>query len=703
MAEITTRDIRNIVLVGHSGSGKTTLAEAILFKTGTINKMGSIDEGNTVSDFNADEKDRKISIDLAVTHCNHKGAKINLLDAPGYPDFSSAAISGLGAVDTAIIVINAASGIELTARKMWDIAGKIGLGRAIVVNRMDSENIDVTKLIADLQEDFGRQCIPANLPVGIGSAFKGVENIIEVSDSPQTTEGGSPAKLHEQLVEAVVEVDEELMEKYLEEGEVSKEAINQAIPAAIAQGSLVPVFFTAAASQTGIEELLDSIVACFPSPLLGIKRNLVEEVKTENVVETEVDGKTVKKKEITTETKFTPIEPDNAKMIAQIFKVKVDPFVGKLSFVRVLSGTLTNEGLVRDTKKDKTEKTQNLLLVQGKDTSPCTKLVTGDIGALAKAESLSVNDTICSEDGKHVTVEDIKFPIPMVMLAVEPKSRKDEQRISESLGKLSEEDMTFSTGRDRQTKELVIRGTSQFHLDIMLARLKSRYEVEVTTKQPKVPYLETITAKAEGHHRHKKQTGGRGQFAECYIRIEPRERGEGFEFKNAIFGGSIPSNFVPAIEKGIKEQMGKGVIAGCPFIDVKVEVYDGSFHQVDSDEYSFKIAGARALRDAVSKAKPVLLEPVVMLEVTVPSTYMGDISGDLSSKRGRIMGMDSLGNLQVIKAQVPMSEIGRYSTELRSMTGGEGSYTIEFSHYDIVPSKMTREIVARSKKEEEEE
>ena len=702
MAEITTKDIRNIVLVGHSGSGKTTLAEAILFKTGTINKMGSIDEGNTVSDFNADEKDRKISIDLAVMHCNHKGAKINLLDAPGYPDFTGADISGMSAADTAMIVVNASAGIELNTRRMWDLAGKMGLGRAIVVNRMDGENIDVAGIISALQENFGRQCIPANLPVGSGAGFKGVESTIIVSDNAQATEGGSPADVHETLVEAVVEVDEALMEKYLEEGEVSEEAMNKAIPAAIAQGSLAPVFFTAAGTQVGVEEMLNSIVASFPSPLLTKQRNLVEEIKIENVVETEVDGEIVKKKEIKIETKYTPLAVDD-KLVAQVFKVKVDPFVGKLSFVRVLSGTLTNEGIVHNTKKDKTEKTQNMFFVQGKDTTPCTKLVTGDIGALAKAESLSVNDTICSEDGKHVTVEDIGFPVPMVSLALEPMSRKDEQRISESLSKLSEEDATFTTERDRQTKELVAKGTSQFHLDIMLARLKSRYEVEVTTSLPKVAYLETISAKAEGHHRHKKQTGGRGQFAECYIRIEPRERGAGFEFSNAVVGGTIPHNFIPAIEKGIKEQMGKGIIAGHPFIDVKVEVYYGSFHAVDSDEHSFKIAGARALRDAVTKAKPVLLEPIVTLEVIIPPNYMGDISGDLSSKRGRIIGMDSIGNLQVIKAHVPMSEIGRYSTELRSMTGGEGSYTIEFSHYDIVPAKMTQEIVARAKKEDEED
>jgi len=344
---------------------------------------------------------------------------------------------------------------------------------------------------------------------------------------------------------------------------------------------------------------------------------------------------------------------------------------------------------------------QNILFVQGKDTSPADKLVTGDIGALAKAESFSTNDTICNRE-KPVTVDKIVFPIPMVSLAVDPKSRKDEQKISESLHKLAEEDITFAADRDRQTKELVVRGTSQFHLDIMLARLKERYEVEVNTKLPKVAYLETVATSAEGHYRHKKQTGGRGQFGECYVRIMPLERGSGFEFANAIFGGSIPHNFLPAIEKGVREQMDKGVIAGYPFVDVKLEVYDGSYHAVDSDEHSFKIAGARAFRDAVEKAKPVLLEPVVNIDIVAPTSYMGDINGDLASKRGRIVGMGTIGNLQVIKAQVPMSEIGRYSTELRSMTGGEASYTLEFSHYDVAPAKVTEAVRAQAKKTEEE-
>ncbi len=680
MAEFTTKDIRNIVLVGHGGCGKTTLAEAMLFKTGAINKMGTIDEGNTISDFNPDEKERKISIDLAVMHCEHKGAKINILDAPGYPDFAGTAISGMAAVETAVIVVNAAAGIELNTRKMWELAGKTGLGRAIVINRMDGDTADVAKLLGELQEDFGRQCIPANLPVGQGAAFKGVESTITPSESPQQTIGGSVAETVEKLIEAVVEVDEALMEKYLEEGAVPAETMKEAIPSAIAGGSLVPVFFTAAPGATGVTELLDSIVECFPSPLKGLKRNLAAAGEDAEPV---------------------PVDPAGADLVGQVFRAKIDPFVGKLSFIRVHSGTLASEGTVLNERSGRAEKTQNLLTAQGKDTEHLSKLVSGDIGALAKAESLSVNDTVCSAE-KPAKLEEIIFPTPMVALAVEPKSRKDEQKISESLNKLSEEDRTFGVGRDRQTKELVVRGTSQFHLDIMLARLKSRFEVEVTTKLPKIAYLETVTAKAEGHYRHKKQTGGRGQFGECYVRIEPLPRGEGFQFVNCVFGGAVPSNFIPAIEKGVREQLEKGVIAGYQFVDVKLELYDGSFHNVDSDEISFKISGARAFRDAAEKAKPVLIEPVVNIEVTVPAKFMGDISGDLSSKRGRIVGMDSVGNFQVIKALVPMSEIGRYSTELRSITGGEGSYTIEFSHYDVVPGRLAEGIIAKAKRPEEE-
>ncbi len=680
MADFTTKDIRNIVLVRHGGCGKTTLAEAMLFKTGIINKMSTVDEGGTVGDFNPDEKERKISIDLAVLHCEHKGAKINILDAPGYPDFVGAAVSGMAAAETVVIVVNAAAGIEPNTRNMWGLAGKMGLGRAIVINRMDSDTADAARLLGELQENFGRQCIPANLPVGQGAAFEGVESTITPSGSPQQTTGGSVAETSEKLIEAVVEVDETMMEKYLEEGATSAEAIIETIPAAIAGGSLVPVFFSAAPNATGVTELLDAIVNCFPSPLQGLKRNLAA---------------------VSEDAEPKPLNPNGTDLVGRVFRAKVDPFVGKLSFIRVHSGTLTSEGSVLNERTGKTEKTQNLFIIQGKDTENLSRLVSGDIGALAKVESLSVNDTICSAE-KPAKLEEIKFPKPMVALAIEPKSRKDEQKISESLNKLSEEDRTFSVERDRQTKELVVRGTSQFHLDLMLARLKSRFEVEVTAKLPKIAYLETVTTKAEGHYRHKKQTGGRGQFGECYVRIEPLPRGEGFQFVNSVFGGAIPSNFIPAVEKGVREQLEKGVIAGHQFVDVKLELYDGSFHNVDSDEISFKICGARAFQDAAVKAKPVLLEPIVNIEVTVPAKFMGDISGDLSSKRGRIVGMDSVGNLQVIKAKVPMSEIGRYSTELRSITGGEGSHTIEFSHYDIVPGRLAEEIVAKAKRPAEE-
>ena len=690
MSKYQTKDIRNIVLVGHGGSGKTTLAEAMLFKAGAINKMGTIDEGNTVSDFAPDEKERKISINASLLRCDYNGRHINIIDAPGYPDFSGMAAIGMAAVETAVIVVNANAGLELNARKMWMMAEKNGLGRVIITNRLDGENIDFGKLIEEIREAFGKSCVPFNLPVGTGGEFKGVENVLSPSGNAGPVVGGSVEDANQQLIESIVESDEALMEKYLEEGSVSEEEVASVFARAIARGEVTPILCTAAAETTGVDEFLDFVARFCPNPLEGRKRVSIE-------------VKTVKNEEgETTETIETPIDPAGDKFCAQVFKVNIDPFVGKLCFFRVLSGSLKTDSTVYNARAGKSERTGHLLAIQGKDTENIPEVTAGDLAAIAKVETIELNDTLCDE-GAGFNVKPIEFLKPMVTLAVEPKSRKDEQKISASLQKLADEDPTFQVERDRQTKELVIRGLSQFHLDIMIARLQSRFEVGINSKEPKIPYLETITAKGEGHYRHKKQTGGRGQFGECYMRVEPLERGAGFEFSNAVFGGAIPSNFMPAIEKGIREQLEKGILAGYPVVDVKAEVYDGSYHTVDSDEHSFKIAGGRAFQDGFLKSKPVLLEPIVNIEVTVPGKFMGDITGDLSGRRGRIAGMDSIGNLQVIKAKVPMKEIGKYSTELRSLTGGEGSYTIEFSHYDVVPARLAEEIIARSKKAKEEE
>jgi elongation factor G len=476
-----------------------------------------------------------------------------------------------------------------------------------------------------------------------------------------------------------VEADEKLMEKYLDEGKVSDAEVAGVFARAIAQGQVAPVLCMTAANCVGVEELLNFVAQFCPSPVEGLRRMDVGADKAE-----------------------TAIDPLGQKFCAQVFKVNIDPFVGKLSFFRVLSGAVKTDTVAYNPRIEKNERTGHLLSAQGKETQPVAEIISGDIGAIAKVETILMNDTLCQEDAV-LRVKPIEFLKPMVALAVEPKSRKDEQKISASLQKLADEDPTFQVERDRQTKELVIRGLSQFHLDIMIARLQHRFEVEVTTKQPKIAYLETITAKGDGHYRHKKQTGGRGQFGECYVRVMPLERGKGFEFENKVFGGAVPSNFMPAIEKGAREELERGILAGHPVVDVRVEVYDGSYHDVDSDEQSFKIAGARAFRDGFMNAKPVLLEPIVNIEITIPSRFMGDIAGDLSGRRGRIVGMDSVGNLQVIKAQVPMKEIGKYSTELRSMTGGEASYSVEFSHYDIVPHKLAEEIIAQAKKTPEEE
>jgi elongation factor G len=679
MAELDTKNIRNIALIGHGGSGKTILAEVMLNKCGQTNRIGSLADGSTTCDFNSDEKDKQHSIDTTTIHMPHKGAHVNLLDTPGYPDYIGAAVGAVAAVETAAIVINASSGIEVNTRRMWKEASETGVARVLVVAKMDGDNVNAQDLLDQIQEQFGDNCIPFNLPVGQAGSFAGVENTLIMSDSPQEVVGDLQG-IHDELVEAVVESDDDLMEQYLDSGEVADADLSRVAVKAVATGSVVPVIFCSSQKDIGINEFLDAIVDYCPSPIDGRSRQLISK-----------DGEQV---DIDTSTSAT--------MYAQVFKMVTDPFVGKLSFLRIISGTFKLDKPVYNLRTEKAEKIGGILRLQGKEQQSLNSAVAGDIVAVPKLDDIQISDTF-SESAESGKLADISFPAPMVSLAVEPKSRKDEQKITEALAKLSDEDATFLIKRDAQINQLVVTGMSGLHLETMLGRLKSRFEVEVNTSIPKVPYKETIAKAAQSHYKHKKQTGGRGQFGEVYLKVEPKERGEGFEFANAVVGGVIPGQYIPAVEKGVRESTVRGVIAGYEFIDVRVTVYDGKHHPVDSSEAAFKIAGSKAFQLAILDANPVLLEPIVDIEIVVPNQFMGDITGDVNSRRGRIMGVDADGSSQIIKAQVPLAEVMSYSAQLRSMTGGEGLYTMAFSHLDVVPGKIADQIKAQFEGHKEEE
>ena len=673
------QEIRNIALIGHGATGKTTLVDGILFHTKTVNRQGSVDDKTSLSDFDEEERQRHFSIDATILNVTRNGRLLNIIDTPGYPDFSGAAIGALAGVDTAVVVVSAPAGIEINTRKMWDEAGARKLARAIVINKMDLDNISYEDLLGNLKEAFGDQCVPVNIPIGVGGAFSGVVDVLEDATS---TDGAliDPATAREQLMDTIVEGDDTLMERYLEGEEISPEEITGALRKGICGGSIVPIFHTNASKAIGVAEFLDFASRVFPSPPDGVGRTAVDSSSNEE-----------------TEIKCTQDGP----AVMQVFKVMTDPFVGKLSFFRVLQGTLKADDNLYNMRTGSSARPAQLLKVQGAEGTSLDTAVAGDIVAVSKIEDTKVGDTLTVGKGKLTCVE-ITFPTSMVSLAVEPKSRGDEGRISSALTKLADEDPTFVVSRDSQTGELVISGLSSLHLEVVLSRLSRRFQVEVNTKEPKIPYRETILGKSESRYRHKKQTGGRGQFAEVALRIDPAERGEGFSFVDEIVGASIPNQYIPAVEKGIREKMQRGVIAGYPVVDVIARCWDGKHHDVDSSEAAFKLAASRAFEEAFNQARPVLLEPVVHIEVTAPSENMGDITGDLNGRRGRIQGMDSVGGVQVIKAQVPMSEIMRYATELRSMTGGRASFTMSFSHYDVVPQHVQQKVIAQAKPKQEE-
>ena len=679
MPASTPRDIRNIVFLGHGGAGKTTLGEAMLYAAKVTSRLGSVDEGTALLDHSDIEKDRQHSVEPAMAHFEHQGKSVNVIDAPGYPDFVGGAISALAGADTAVVVISATAGIEVNTRKLFKVAQETRLALAVVINKIDGENVQLGRLLDEIREVFGASCKPLNLPTNGGKAV--VDCFANLSGASDL---GDVGEAHTQLAESIIEADEKLMEAYLGGEQIPADKLVTAFAAAMAAGAVTPIMFTAAKSQVGVAELMDAAAKYFPSPL-EMKQRPVKNGDGPDAADMPV-----------------VVDPDKP-FVGQAFKITTDPFVGKLAWIRILQGTVAPETVyvLRDAKKG--AKIGHLFKAQGKDAQEIKKAVAGDIIALAKVEDIGAGDVLHVEPGGMFRAMP-PTPTPMYSLAVTPKSRGDEQKISESLNKLSQEDPTFVATRDSQTSETVVSGIGDLHLRIMLTKMKQRFDVDVETKPPKIPYRETVSIKAEGHYRHKKQTGGAGQFGEVYLRVEPLPRGTGHEFVNDLFGESIPRQFLPAIEKGVNDVLAVGAVAGYPLHDIRIAVYDGKSHPVDSKEIAFRTAGKYALIDAIQKAKPVILEPIVNMEITVPSNYMGDIASDLSGRRGRILGQEMLpGNMCAIKAQAPLSEVMQYNSQLRSVTGGQGSYTMELSHYDPVPSQVQAQIVAAAAKTKEED
>ncbi len=676
MSNHTTEQLRTIALVGHSAAGKTTLAELLLHRTGTINAVGSVEKGTTVADFDPLEKQYRHSLNSSLLHFSHLDTHIHLIDTPGYPNFMGPAISALDAVETVAVVINAQNGIELTTHRMMTLAQKRHLCRMIIINKIDADNVDLPALLARIQETFGKECLPINLPAKGGTA---------VTDCFFTPAGdadfSSVAAAHSALVDQVVEVDEKLMELYLEQGDsITPEQLHAPFEKALRDGHLIPVCFVSARTGAGVGELLDIFAKLAPNPAEGNPPMFVKG-----------EGKDAEE--------FRSVPDPKKHAIAHVFKVVMDPFVGKVGVFRVHQGTISTGTQLYVGQINKPFRVGHLYKLQGKEYQEVKSLVPGDIGAVAKVDEIAFDAVLHdSHDEDRIHMLPLEFPQPMYGLAVEPKRRGDEQRIFEVLHKLEMEDPCFVVERHPTTHETVINGLGDLHMRAMLERMQKQYNLEIATKPPKIPYRETIMAKADGHCRHKKQSGGAGQFGEVFLRIEPMARGAGFEFVNDVHGGTIPTQFIPAVEKGIREVLASGPLANFPVHDVRVIVYDGKSHPVDSKEIAFVTAGRKAFIDAISKARPVLLEPIVTAEVTVPESHIGAVTGDLSSRRGQITGTRGLSaGISVVMSIVPLSELRDYQTRLKSMTGGHGSYSIELSHYEPVLPHIQAELIKEYK------
>ncbi|MDQ3348015.1 MAG: elongation factor G [Acidobacteriota bacterium] len=682
--------IRNIALVGHSGAGKTQLLSALLFDAGAVNRFGRVDDGTTVTDYDDEEIARKHTLACSLAYLEWNKHKLNLIDTPGMANFLSEARAAIRVADAALVVVDAVHGAEVSTEKVWTAAEEQQLPRIILLNRLDRDRASLERSLESLRAVFGRSVVPLQLPIGEDRGFRGVVDLVSLKawtfaddESGKPLQAEIPGVLQEParaareaLIEMVAEADDALMEKFFDAGTLTQEELVLGLKRAVLAARIFPVLCASATANAGMQPLLDALVAYVPSPAERPVRALDVRSAAEIAV--------------------APGAPGPAS--AFIWKTVADPFAGRITMFRVVTGALKADSTVQNVTRHTTERLGHLVLLQGKTQTAVPEIKAGDLGAVAKLKDSQTNDLLADRE-LPFSLPPIAFPEPVLSYAIEPKSRGDEEKISTALHRLQEEDPTVRYTRDAQTKELLIAGQGQSHIEVTVAKLKRRFGVEVLLKLPRIPYRETITASVEAHGRHKKQTGGHGQFGDCKVKFEPLPRGSDFEFANEIFGGAIPRQFVPAIEKGIQDARLRGFLAGYPMVDFRATVFDGSFHAVDSNELSFKMAGSIAFKDGMSRARPTLLEPVMDVEVYAPSDYAGDLMGDLNSRRGRIGGMDTRGTATIIRAKVPMSEMLTYEQHLTSATGGRGSYHMELSHYEEVPSHLHGKIIAASRAE----
>jgi elongation factor G len=684
--------IRNIAIVGHRGSGKTSLNEAILYEAGVINRLGNVGDGSTISDSEPDEQEREMSISASLSSFEHDDRKINLIDTPGDPSFVADALAALSVCESAVFVVNGVMGVEVSTDRLWERAKERQLARLVFVNMLDRERADFFRTLDSLKDAFGPHVVATEIPIGSEHELRGIVDLIDMkafeysgAGKGNATEIPIPDEVAEQtqeyrekLMDEVAENSDELMERYLEGDEISHDEIVNSLKEGVTAGTIFPVTCGVATKNLGTDRLLDALVGDLPSP-----------AKKGAVVARDAEGNEIE------------VAPDeSADTVAYVFKTLADPFVGRINLIRVYSGVVKHDSHLTNARSRTKERLGQLLVPQGKDMGHADEFGPGDIGAVAKLKETHSGDVLATKDN-GTSFPAISLPAPVMAFAIEAKAKGDEEKVGSALRRLQEEDPTLDFHRDPQTGEQIVAGLSQIHVEVIVDRMKRRFGAEVNLKPPRVPYQETIKSNAKAQGRYKKQTGGRGQFGDCHIEIEPLEQGAGFEFVNQIKGGVIPTSFIPAVEKGIREAMQEGVVAGYPLRDVRIRLYDGSYHTVDSSEMAFKIAGSMAFKKAAEQAQPTLLEPIMLVQVIVPEDAVGDVIGDLNGRRGRPLGMEPKGSMTEIRAEVPMAEMLNYAPDLRSITGGRGDYTMEFARYEEVPAHLAQKVISAASTEEE--
>ena len=680
MPSIDPKNIRNVALLSHSGAGKTSLCEALLFNAKATTRIGAIEDGNTVSDYEPEEIKRRGSIQTTLVACATGNRKVNFLDTPGYDDFVGEVVAGLRVAESAVIVVPAPSGVDVGTERSWELAGNAGIPRVFLVNKMDRENASFSRTVADIQGTFGSQCVPFQLPLGDAQEFKGVISVVHPPAEIPAEIADEFELARERLIEAVAEADEVLADKFLEGEELTDAEVVAGASAAIASGDLIPILASSATQNVGVEEFLEMMYEFLPSPEDGVKPAMRD--ASGNDAEFDVDP--------------------SAPLAAFVFKTTADPFVGKLSVFRVFRGTVNSNSEVWNSARNQSERIGQLYLPRGKSQENITEVSAGDIGAIGKLAATVTGDTLCTRD-HQVSFEPIEFPRGFYSVAVSPATKSDLDKMSTSLTRIVEEDPTLRLSRQVETSEMVLTGFGEAQIDVAIDKIKRKFGAELETKLPRVPYRETITKVTQSEYRHKKQSGGHGQYGHVLLRLEPMDRDQGFQFGSEIVGGRVPREYIPSVEKGIVKTMEEGIVAGFPVVDMKAVIYDGSYHDVDSSGVSFEIASSQAFRRGMTDANPILLEPIVKLSVLVPDAYTGDVMSDLNTKRGRILGMTPEERFTTIEAEVPHSEVQRYAQDLRSLTQGRGSYMFQFDHYEPVPQNIEQRVVEETKRAKEEE